>query len=120
VGQSGQRFEHHRLLSIQRREIPSASLPKAKTKDRTETTLYKFRDNNLQKTFFTSNQLEKVQTSKSSTDFKARCTDINAQETDSFPSIVGRSCTLHPPKEQNYSSRSSAAVADVPPIKKHY
>ena len=119
MGQSGQRYDHHRILSIHRREIPPSTLLKSKTKDSTETTLYKLGDKNFQKKFFTSDQQDKVQTSKSSADFNVHCTGLNAQETESFPSIVGRSCTLYPQKDQNYPSGSSAVVADVPPIKKH-
>ena len=118
---SGPRFDHHRVLTIHRCEIPPSTLHKGKTKDSSKTTLYKLGDSNLQKQFFTSNQHEKVQVSKSSSDFISHCTSLHsqAQGIDSFPSIVGRSCTLHPSKDQNNAAASSTGVADTPPVKKH-
>lgn len=122
AGQSLAKFDHQRLLSIHRCDIPPITLPKtsSKSKDVSETTLYKLCDSNSQKKVFPFKQADKVQFNKSSTDFNVRC-PFNSQEqhSEGFPSIIVRGCTLHPTKEQNSSNISSSTFGDVPPIKKH-
>ena len=123
VGQSCQRFDPQRILSIHRCELPLPTLPRsaAKVKDASETTVYKLNDSSARKNTFPFNYQNKVHSQKSSTDLISRCTGQNAhlQETEGFPSVVGKSCTLHPPKDQIHSVASSSVFADVPPSKKH-
>ena len=118
AGQSCPKFDNQRAFSIHRSEIQPITLPKtsSKAKDVTETAVYKLCDSSSHKKSYSFNQQDKVHSSKSSLEFNVRCIHSAEQPTEAFPRIIGKSCTLHLPKDQVSAGTN---LTDVPPIKKH-
>ncbi|CAK8672081.1 unnamed protein product [Clavelina lepadiformis] len=132
VGVACQRFPHPRGHS--RRDLKYVNLNKTleRNEERTQTTLYQLhevQEDSLPKcsrhSVSQTNQ-DKAPTSKkiirSNTVLnsdKQVANSIEAEQSDIFPSIVGRSCTLHSPKKVSTSSFSCSAFADVPATKRH-
>nr|CAB3244499.1 protein FAM53A-like [Phallusia mammillata] len=132
VGVSCQRFTPQRTGVLTRRDLRfSNSLQKAKNVDTTQVTVFDLHEAGKKSTRST---LSAIHTTRSGAvnkisiavdaDNPFQFNGGTSKKTDAvFPSVVGKSCTLHSPKKATFTSGSFQtplpAGSDIPPIKKH-